>query len=122
MKKTILIFSLSLLLIPFLLVLPTETGATSKPWKEIDLLNYWGRLFNMSSELNGGDPGKFGKYDIGHIIDKDISTAWVEGVVGDGIGEYILIATPEDTRTRLIFLPVMAKTCLFLTRIIALKN
>ena len=103
MKKIILIFSLSLLLIPFLLVLPTETGATSKPWKEIDLLNYWGRLFNMSSELNGGDPGKFGKYDIGHIIDKDISTAWVEGVKGDGIGEYILIATPEETRTINIF-------------------
>ena len=57
----------------------------------------------MSSELEEGAPGEFGKYAIGNIIDKDITTAWVEGVEGDGIGEYILIATPDETRTINVF-------------------
>lgn len=103
MKNPIPFFFLSLLLILCSFASPTETGATSKYLKEMDLLNYWGRLFNSSSELGGGDPAKIDKYAIGHIIDKNISTAWVEGVEGDGVGEYILIATPEHTRTINIF-------------------
>jgi len=99
MKNTTLISILSLLLFSGCLAWPQSTGAPAEEWVEIDLFDYWGRLFNRSSELDKAFPGEFGKYDIGHIIDKDIKTAWVEGVKGDGIGEYILIATPEETRT-----------------------
>lgn len=103
MRNTTLILFISLLLIPGWFAWPQSTGAPSEEWEEIDLFGYWGRLFNRSSELDMASPGEFGKYDIGHIIDKDIKTAWVEGVKGDGIGEYILIATPEETRTINIF-------------------
>jgi hypothetical protein len=103
MKNTTLILFIFLLLIPVCFACAQSTGAASEAWVEIDLFGYWGRLFNRSSELDMPVPGEFGKYDIGHIIDKDIKTAWVEGVKGDGIGEYILIATPEETRTINIF-------------------
>jgi len=103
MKNRTLILFISLLLICGCFAWPQSTGAPLEEWVEIDLLCYWGRLFNRSSELEMAFSGEFGKYDIGHIIDKDIKTAWVEGVKGDGIGEYILIATPEETRTVNIF-------------------
>ena len=103
MKNTTLILIFSLLLIPGCIAWAEPTGVPSEERVEIDLFGYWGRLFNRSSELEMGFPGEFGKYDIGHIIDKNIKTAWVEGVKGDGIGEYILIAVPEETRTINIF-------------------
>lgn len=35
-------------------------------------------------------------YDRNKLFDKDLSTSWVEGVAGDGIGEYILLQVYED--------------------------
>lgn len=104
MKNIFLILIISLLLIPICITWAESVETPSEEWIEIDLLAYWGRLFNRSSELDmASSHMEFGKYDIGHIIDKNIKTAWVEGVKGDGIGEYILIATPEETRTINIF-------------------
>ena len=37
-----------------------------------------------------------GFYDRNKLFDKDLSTSWVEGVSGDGIGEYILLQVYED--------------------------
>ena len=37
-----------------------------------------------------------GIYDRNKLFDKDLSTSWVEGVSGDGIGEYILLQVYED--------------------------
>ncbi|MQY77287.1 MAG: hypothetical protein GH155_06635 [Spirochaeta sp.] len=99
MKRITIILLICLSLIPACFSWSERAGVPAEKWVEIDLLGYWGRLFNRSSELEMAFPGEFGKYDIGHIIDKDVKTAWVEGVKGDGIGEYILIVTPEETRT-----------------------
>lgn len=51
------------------------------------------RYFSSSSELDKVDPniGGFGKYSVINVLDKDPTTAWVEGVSGYGIGESIII-------------------------------
>ena len=36
-------------------------------------------------------------YSAWNILDRDFSTAWVEGVSGDGVGESITISVPEGT-------------------------
>ncbi len=51
------------------------------------------RYYSSSSELDEVDPyeGGFGKYSVINVLDKDPTTAWVEGVSGYGIGESIII-------------------------------
>ena len=44
-----------------------------------------------SSTLSGGD------YDSWNLWDYEESTAWVEGVSGNGIGEYVTFTVPEGT-------------------------
>ncbi len=63
MKNTTIILFLSLLFIPGCFAWPQAAEAPSEEWVEIDLLGYWGRLFNRSSELDMAFPGEFGKYD-----------------------------------------------------------
>ncbi len=63
MKNTTIILFICLLLIPGCFAWPQAVGTPSEEWVEIDLLGYWGRLFNRSSELDMALPGEFGKYD-----------------------------------------------------------
>ena len=98
MKRYIILF---FLLIP-LIFLSGESKVSDKTG-EIFLLNYRGKMFNRSSELEDPGMGKIGKYAVGNIIDKNISTAWVEGVKGDGIGEYVLLASKEIPGTISIY-------------------
>lgn len=44
-----------------------------------------------SSMLSGGD------YDVWNMLDAEFETAWVEGVEGDGCGEYVEFTFPENT-------------------------
>ena len=60
--------------------------------EELFLKQYRGGVFNESSELEKGSEGEIGKYDISNIVDMNPQTAWVEGVKGDGVGEFVLLA------------------------------
>ena len=59
--------------------------------------------FIVSSELNPVDPfegpGRFGGYI---LCDKDTTTAWVEGVKGQGTGEFIIFRAGENFPEKLI--------------------
>lgn len=57
--------------------------------------NFKNWIMGASSVLheNGKEDGF---YDRNKLFDKDLSTSWVEGVSGDGIGEYILLQVYED--------------------------
>jgi len=61
-------------------------------WKKMFLYDAMG-VWDESSELAdpGNDDGGIGKYCACRLFDKDATTAWVEGVKGDGIGEWVLI-------------------------------
>ena len=83
MKQLISIFLFSIVLAAV-----SAEGIT----KELFLMNYRGSMFNESSELEKGSEGEIGKYDISNIVDMNPLTAWVEGVKGDGVGEYVLLA------------------------------
>ncbi len=82
------LFTFAFCFLPFALFSQIQDAV----WEKLFL--YDGKTFYYeSSELE--DPkaeyGDIGKYSAAWLFDKDVSTAWVEGVKGDGIGEYILI-------------------------------
>lgn len=84
--KPILVFFISFL------VLNPFSKAQHSSWERIFL--YDGiPYYYESSELE--DPtleyGDIGAYSAYRLFDKNMTTAWVEGVKGNGIGEYILI-------------------------------
>ena len=57
--------------------------------------NYKNWTMGISSVLHeNGKNDEF--YDRNKLLDKELSTSWVEGVAGDGIGEYILLQVYED--------------------------
>mgnify|MGYP003289778708 FL=1 len=57
--------------------------------------NYKNWIMGASSVLHeNGKNDEF--YDRNKLFDKELSTSWVEGVDGDGIGEYILLQVYED--------------------------
>lgn len=74
-------------------------GPVYSQWKKIYLRSAMG-LHSVSSELNEVNPfEELGEYGAHNLFDKDSSTAWVEGVKGDGIGESVYIGIneiPED--------------------------
>lgn len=60
-------------------------------WRKIYLRSAMG-LHSVSSELDEVNPFvELGKYGAHNLFDKDSSTAWVEGVKGDGIGESVYV-------------------------------
>ena len=66
-------------------------------WKKMFLNDAMG-VWDESSELAdpGNDDDGIGKYCACWLFDKDVTTAWVEGVKGDGIGEYVLIGQKKN--------------------------
>ena len=61
-------------------------------WEKMFLYDAMG-IWNESSELDDRVSGhdELGKYCAAWLFDKDLTTAWVEGVKSDGIGEYVLL-------------------------------
>ncbi len=49
------------------------------------------------------DPKRPGRYDAVRAFDGDLSTSWVEGAAGDGIGEKIAFRMPPSARTIAVF-------------------
>lgn len=82
------LFTFAFCFLPFALFSQIQDAV----WEKLFL--YDGKTFYYeSSELENpkAEYGDIGKYSAAWLFDKDVSTAWVEGVKGDGIGEYILI-------------------------------
>lgn len=48
--------------------------------------------FNKITASSTREPVGSNGYDCNNLIDKNNTTAWVEGVTGDGIGEYVLFS------------------------------
>ncbi|RKX82670.1 MAG: hypothetical protein DRP57_09455, partial [Spirochaetes bacterium] len=94
---------LLLFVIPVVLLTAESEKPAADKTGEVFLLNYWGKMFNSSSELEKPATGKIGKYAAGNLIDKKLNTSWVEGVKGDGIGEYVLLADKEIPKTISIY-------------------
>lgn len=65
---------------------PTTTGGTVSGGDMSDATDYYNFSLVASSTL----PNMSGiSYDVGNVMDGNDNTAWVEGVAGDGVGEYI---------------------------------
>ena len=76
-----------------ILVFTAFSKAQQTKWEKLFLYDAMGGVWDESSELD--DPENeydgIGKYCACRLFDKDVTTAWVEGAKGDGIGEYVLI-------------------------------
>lgn len=66
--------------------------------------------YSCSSELNPPTFMEFGEYGAHNLCDKDFSTAWVEGVEGNGIGESINIGIGNELKDYLFFVNGYQKT------------
>jgi hypothetical protein len=89
--KSILVFFFNIL------VFTSFSQAQQTKWEKLFLYDAMG-IWDESSEL--ADPENeyngLGKYCACRLFDKDVTTAWVEGVKGDGIGEYVIIVQQEN--------------------------
>ena len=77
----------------------------AQKWNELNFKSI-GYIFTATSELDGGqvdDSGINRKYGAVNLFDGNYTTAWVDGVKGNGIGESIYVAIPNDCRTINIF-------------------
>jgi len=85
--KSALVFFFSIL------IFTTFSQAQRTKWEKLFLYDAMGGVWDESSELDDPDQeyGDIGKYCACWLFDKDVTTAWVEGAKGDGIGEYVLI-------------------------------
>ncbi len=67
-----------------------------EPWKKLEL-NTIGGYYASTSELNEPDPYEApGVYGAHNLFDGDPSTAWVEGVDGEGISESVTLAIGKE--------------------------
>lgn len=66
--------------------------------------------YSCSSELNPPPFNEFGEYGAHNLCDKDFSTAWVEGVEGNGIGESINIGIGNELKDYMFFVNGYQKT------------
>ena len=85
--KSALVFFFSIL------VFTAFSQAQQTKWEKMFLYDAMGGVWDESSELEDLEQeyGDIGQYSACRLFDKDVTTAWVEGVKGDGIGEYVLI-------------------------------
>ncbi len=76
----------------FLFIFAMFSQAQDVAWEKMFLYDAMG-IWNESSELDDRVSGhdELGKYCACWLFDKDLTTAWVEGVKSDGIGEYVLL-------------------------------
>ncbi len=88
---------MKVLLISFALITFISTLRIDKPdWKKLFLHAIMGYHY-VSSELDEVNPfEELGKYGAHNLLDDTLSTAWVEGVEGSGIGEYLYLGIGSD--------------------------
>jgi len=67
-------------------------------WESLFLNDGRTRYYGSSEleDLTVEEWGDIGKYSAYQLFDKNLTTAWVEGVNGNGIGEYVLIGRGND--------------------------
>lgn len=59
-----------------------------------------------SSASSALEPGKYGNYEASNVIDGLTSTCWADGVVGDGVGQWVKLTFPREvTVSRLGMIP-----------------
>jgi hypothetical protein len=91
------------LLLAFLIL--TTNSLLAQEWKELSLKSY-GYISSATSELDDGEENEERinfKYGVINLFDGDCTTAWVEGAKGNGIGESVFVAIPNDCQTISIF-------------------
>ena len=82
-----------------------QCSAQEPDWERLFLRDAMGRLHMASSELDEVDPFEgLGEYGGHNLFDKEGSTAWVEGVQGSGIGEYILFGIGKSIPDQMVIL------------------
>lgn len=101
----------SLLRYSILLIIVRSLPAGDAPeWTEIILLETNNQMqLNASSALNCQENVLVGKYGVSNVFDFDLSTAWVEGVEGEGVHETVYFRVPAG-RSRLNIMNGYAKT------------
>ncbi|MDX9848244.1 MAG: hypothetical protein RBT74_14775 [Tenuifilaceae bacterium] len=95
MKNCILIITLTTLLFSI-------NNLNAQQWEHINALAIEGYFVCTSSELpdpNQGDEPLNRKYSVANLFDGDFTTSWVEGVDGNGVGQFIYVSIPEDFKT-----------------------
>jgi len=65
-------------------------GTLQAQWQKAVMTDMQGYTFYASSELNAPADRVTGKYCPLNLFDRDPATAWVEGVAGQGVGEYVI--------------------------------
>ncbi|MEA1898648.1 MAG: hypothetical protein U9N53_13390 [Bacteroidota bacterium] len=80
----------------FLFTFTLFSQAQDVAWEKMFLYDAMG-IWNESSELEDpkAENNEIGKYCACWLFDKDLTTAWVEGVKGDGIEEYVLLGNEK---------------------------
>lgn len=77
----------------------------AQDWKEFHFSQSGAGASSSLSDPNGDeeDPYNNWRYGAQNILDKNMETAWVEGVEGSGIGEFIFSFVTSNFRTVTIF-------------------
>lgn len=86
-----------------LILLLSSQFATAQEWEKLILFDVKGYFFLATTELENpnqkDDELHNYKYGAVNLFDGDFSTAWVEGVKGDGVGESVFISVPYNCKT-----------------------
>ncbi len=94
--------SIAFILIFPMLILAACTTRTN--WEKFEMQTVQG-YYATSSELDAVDPFEgLGNYGGFNLFDRNPSTAWVEGVDGDGIGETFTIGIGEELKENIYVL------------------
>jgi hypothetical protein len=84
-----------------IILLLTSAPLLAQEWTDADLWVYNDFIFSVTSELDDGieNEGWNTKYGGVNLYDGNFSTAWVEGIKGDGIGQAIWVSIPDNCKT-----------------------
>ncbi len=94
MNKSLLPFILFILFIP--------VSSLFAQWESV-FFNDAGGIYSASSELEKpSDFMEIGRYSPMNLFDNDLSSSWVEGEDGPGIGSYVLVGIPGQFMKYLI--------------------
>ena len=93
---------LTLLLLSILLL---QCSAQQPEWEKVFLSDAMRQVYSVSSELDEVNPFEgLGAYGGHNLFDKDNSTAWVEGVQGSGINEYVILGIGSEFPEQMVLL------------------
>lgn len=89
----------------YLLLILISHSLFAQEWKELGLLELGRCTFTATSELDDEQSNEMINYKYGaiNLFDGNYTTAWVEGVKGDGSGESVYVVIPNNCKTINIF-------------------